>query len=63
MDASSVFGNDYISNKETLLDFEDKEGASKVMLPSLSHGVDKDKPKLLNPNEEHGSGCLKVLIC
>ncbi|TIA91107.1 hypothetical protein E3P99_01230 [Wallemia hederae] len=56
MDASGVFGNDYITNKETLLDFDDdKEGTSRVMLPTLSHGVDKDRPKLLNPDEEHGN--------
>ena len=57
-----MFGNDYITNKETLLDFDDdKEGTSRVMLPTLSHGVDKDRPKLLNPDEEHGSEWEKAI--
>lgn len=50
-----MFGNDYITNKETLLDFDEKESTTTIMLPSTSQGIDKDRPKLVNPNEELGS--------
>ncbi|TIA76193.1 hypothetical protein E3P91_00109 [Wallemia ichthyophaga] len=55
MDASGVFGNDYITNKETLLDFDEKESTTTIMFPSTSQGIDKDRPKLVNPNEELGN--------
>lgn len=60
MDASGIFGNDYMTNKETLLDFDEKSMDSKVILPTLSNGVNKDKPKLVNPTEEHGSKYLSI---